>query len=452
MALEPNTLDGIRQTCLTRTDTLAANGLPIPLFTVAEVNSYINSSIQELYGLLVEKYGNTYYLQQPYIVTTDGANQTFPLPKDFFKLIGAEVNPSQSTSPNYWFTLKPFNFGDRNRYAPNINQLSWGRTNLTYRIIGNTIWFTPYPAGGQQIRLWYVPKFQGLVDGAASSNIALQSQTLASAPWTLTGQAVSYVAGAPDGTSTASLLTPVAGNTAHTVTQVVTPLSTYAGVLVTLSAYLKAGTATWCGLSWTQGSECRSIVLNLAANSVPSTIVNPQRLETYHVRGVGNGWYRVDIQFLGATSGVAGTIALSPGTSQGQADFAGVPTAPTWSSGGTETVYAWGVQLELGASANLYAATTTLAATTSIDANSPALTFDGINGWEEYVIADVCIKLMVKEESDPAAFMAQKAELKQRIESEAENRDVGFPDRVTDSQAADMMSGWDGGGSYGGGM
>lgn len=240
MALEPNTLGGIRQTCQFRTDIPATN----QFITTPEWNSYINSSIQELYGLLVEAYGNTYYIQTPYLITTDGVNQQFNLPTDFFKLLGVEVNPSMSGQPNYWFTLKPFNFSERNKFAPNINQLSWGRTNLQYRVVGNTIWFIPYPAGGQTIRLWYVPKFAGLV----------------------------------------------------------------------------------------QDTD----------------------------------------------------------------------------------------------------------------------TFDGVNGWEEYVVCDVCIKALVKEESDPTAFALQKQALLERIQSEADNRDIGYADTVVDSQGAGMVAGWPGG-AYGGG-
>jgi hypothetical protein len=69
---------------------------------------------------------------------------------------------------------------------------------------------------------------------------------------------------------------------------------------------------------------------------------------------------------------------------------------------------------------------------------------DGVSGWEEYVVADVCIKALTKEESDPSVFLAQKAALLQRIESAAENRDAGSPATVADSQGADFV--WTGNG------
>ncbi len=63
------------------------------------------------------------------------------------------------------------------------------------------------------------------------------------------------------------------------------------------------------------------------------------------------------------------------------------------------------------------------------DVLSPALT---ANGGEEYVIADACIKALGKEESDVSVFMARKAELKQRLEHEASNRDASNPTRILD--------------------
>lgn len=55
-------------------------------------------------------------------------------------------------------------FAERNRYSiPNM-QAFYGLTNLRYRLQGNNVWFTPTPAGGQTIRLWYVPRLSSLVN------------------------------------------------------------------------------------------------------------------------------------------------------------------------------------------------------------------------------------------------------------------------------------------------
>lgn len=61
-------------------------------------------------------------------------------------------------------------------------------------------------------------------------------------------------------------------------------------------------------------------------------------------------------------------------------------------------------------------------------------TFDGINGWEEYVIIDAAIKMLQKEESDVGVLEGQKASIMKRINLMAENRDFGHSFRVSDVQ------------------
>ncbi len=51
--------------------------------------------------------------------------------------------------------------------------------------------------------------------------------------------------------------------------------------------------------------------------------------------------------------------------------------------------------------------------------------------WHEYVIVDVAIKCLQKEESDVSVLMAQKAALLNRINNAASNRDAGQPETVT---------------------
>ncbi len=117
----------------------------------AEWNKYINSSYSELYGLLVQVYSNDYYVQTPsagYTFTTDGINQFFALPPDFFKLLGVDV---QVSSPAQWVSLKPFAFSDRNRLSA---------------------FNTPIPMAGQTVRLFYIPTLTALAqDGDSTVSI-----------------------------------------------------------------------------------------------------------------------------------------------------------------------------------------------------------------------------------------------------------------------------------------
>jgi hypothetical protein len=53
--------------------------------------------------------------------------------------------------------------------------------------------------------------------------------------------------------------------------------------------------------------------------------------------------------------------------------------------------------------------------------------FDGGNGWEEWVVLDVCRKIAGKEEKDPSTWLAERADVEQRIRKQAPDRDEGEP-------------------------
>jgi hypothetical protein len=68
------------------------------------------------------------------------------------------------------------------------------------------------------------------------------------------------------------------------------------------------------------------------------------------------------------------------------------------------------------------------------------------SGWEEYIVADCCIKILAKEESDVTIFGEQKAGLLKRIEEAAENRNISEPQTVSDSKARNSQGGYGSGG------
>jgi len=156
--------------------------------TDAEFNSYINSSYQELYGLITQKFGNDYFIAGTpddwFQFLTDGVSSSYPLPdgtgtyvlKDgstvapaFFKLLGVDLQVAPTSGQDGWLTIKPFPFVERNRFSfPNVQAAYGRRTSLRYRVNGNRIWITPVPSGGQNIRLFYVPRFAGLVNDTDS--------------------------------------------------------------------------------------------------------------------------------------------------------------------------------------------------------------------------------------------------------------------------------------------
>jgi len=129
--------------------------------TDQEFNSYINASYFELYDLLVQKYGNDYYMTQ-YSFSLVGNQSRYDLPEDFFKLLGVDLQIS--AGPDGYVSLRPFTLAERNRYST-ANVQTWiGVTNLRYRLSANKLWFTPSPQTGQTIRIWYIPRLKPLAD------------------------------------------------------------------------------------------------------------------------------------------------------------------------------------------------------------------------------------------------------------------------------------------------
>lgn len=64
-------------------------------------------------------------------------------------------------------------------------------------------------------------------------------------------------------------------------------------------------------------------------------------------------------------------------------------------------------------------------------------TYDGVSGWEEFVILDAAIKVLRKEDSDATGLERDLARVVERIESAAANRDANEPMRAVD------VRGWD---------
>lgn len=61
-------------------------------------------------------------------------------------------------------------------------------------------------------------------------------------------------------------------------------------------------------------------------------------------------------------------------------------------------------------------------------------TFDGIAGWEEYVVVDAAIKMLNKEESDVTVLLRERDLLQRRIESSAVGRSQD-PETIVDTRS-----------------
>lgn len=123
-----------------------------------EVQTYINSGIAELHDILIQTYGQDYYITSSTFTTTSGVDSyaiSTNIGVDFYKLRGVDAKISGSE----YFTLMPFNFNERNLNQTGSITNLLGITNLRYRLVGSNIIFTPDP-GTTVVKIWYIPTAQ----------------------------------------------------------------------------------------------------------------------------------------------------------------------------------------------------------------------------------------------------------------------------------------------------
>lgn len=145
--------------------------------TDEEWNRNINQSYFELYDILVQKYGNEYFVAPIARFTTTG-DRFYPLPdgvitfqdadnvnfvpRPFYKLLGIDL--ILGSTANGAITLSKFEFISRNRYVyPQITTNLLGIAGMRYRTMGNNLEFIPTPQGGQIIGIWYIPRMVELL-------------------------------------------------------------------------------------------------------------------------------------------------------------------------------------------------------------------------------------------------------------------------------------------------
>lgn len=136
--------------------------------TDSELTSYINNSISELHDILVQSYGEDYYINDVSFTTANKAESyeiASIIPNgDFYKIRGVDAKLNNSD----WFTLKPFNFNERNKNLGSTTNS--GISSVKYRLLGSNIMFTPIPDDSIDVKIWYIPLAQTLVDDTDSYN------------------------------------------------------------------------------------------------------------------------------------------------------------------------------------------------------------------------------------------------------------------------------------------
>ena len=144
--------------------------------TVPEWNTYINQSYFELFDLLVQKYGDDYYVQTYQFQTTGAASYALPdgtatypttptsgvAAQAFYKLMGVDLG--LNTIASAWITLKKYEFISRNTYVyPQLTTNLLGVAGMRYRLVGGNLSFVPTPSSGQLVQVWYVPRMTAML-------------------------------------------------------------------------------------------------------------------------------------------------------------------------------------------------------------------------------------------------------------------------------------------------
>lgn len=175
----------------------------------------------------------------------------------------------------------------------------------------------------------------------APMNLLTHSEQFDNTAWsklntTVTANTVS----APNASTTADTLTASAGAAVHNIQQG----GGGSGTPLTISINAKAGTHSFLQLS--QGSAG-----GLFANFDLSTgqIGTVGASATATITDAGNGWYRCTMTF---TPGSAANMRVGLVTS------ATATYTESWTADGTESIFIWGAQLELGSTATTYNPTT----------------------------------------------------------------------------------------------
>lgn len=118
----------------------------------SELTNYINASIAELHDILIQSYGEEYFITSTTFSTASGT-ASYSLPATFYKLHGVDV----AINGTEFLTIKKFNFNERNRLTDSAGWTATGVPSIRYRILGSSIHFSPVPNAVSTVKLWYTP-------------------------------------------------------------------------------------------------------------------------------------------------------------------------------------------------------------------------------------------------------------------------------------------------------
>lgn len=196
---------------------------------------------------------------------------------------------------------------------------------------------------------------RGLALEPARTNAAIQSQAFSNAAWALTVATITdTVTTAPDGTTTAARFLASVGVSAHQLYETVVATNVTAGQTQSQSWFLKFDTHRYVQVSMFGGPFNNQCWANV--DLVDGVLGTVGTSATATLTALGSGWYLATITCAVTTTGSSGAfIGLIPAATSGRAaSFVAV---------GTEAVFVWGAQMEIGANPSSYIPTSGTEAT-----------------------------------------------------------------------------------------
>ena len=190
---------------------------------------------------------------------------------------------------------------------------------------------------------------KGLLIEEARTNLVVNSNQFAS--WTISGgSSVATNSNTQiDGTTNGNTFSLVAGVSGHQI------YKSYTGTAVayTNSVYVKAGTSSWLGMWFVSTAQADGAFFNLSNGTIGTVAAGT----TAAIQSIGNGWYRCSItKTLTAATYYNG---LEVHTADNQ--------AYNFNAAGTESLYLFGAQGELGSFATSYIPTAAASVTRAAD-------------------------------------------------------------------------------------
>jgi hypothetical protein len=188
------------------------------------------------------------------------------------------------------------------------------------------------------------------------TNVALYSDDFTDVNWTKTNTTITAnTTTSPDGTINADKIVETATNASHFVVQ---NISTTLGVTYNISFYGKASERGV--IQWNNQVNTDFVNFDLVNGVVGSStgVTNQQ------IQSVDNGWYRCSFNYVSTSTSITGWLRLCIVTS------ASASRLESYLGNGTNGLFLWGCQFEVGAYPTTYIPTTSATVTRLVDAFS----------------------------------------------------------------------------------